>query len=147
VLAWSEGYGDLWMDDFLGESVSRMRAETRRVTKTYDSVANNPGSLVVAGDSVWVGDWDLPEVVRLPAVGSGSPRHVALRVLTRPAGVTSVAAGACAVWATVPDDHALGGSTRGPKRRLESRCGIPVGRRGGRQRNLGDCARARSRVI
>lgn len=28
-------------------------------------------------------------------------------VLTRPAGVTSVAAGAGAVWATVPDDHAL----------------------------------------
>jgi DNA-binding SARP family transcriptional activator/streptogramin lyase len=107
VLAWSEGYGDLWMDDFLGESVSRMRAETRGVTKTYDSVANNPGSLVVAGDAVWVGDWDVPEVVRLPAVGSGSPRHVALRVLTRPAGVTSVAAGEGAIWATVPDDHAL----------------------------------------
>ena len=107
VLAWSDDYGDLWMDDFLGGSVSRMRAETRGVTKTYDSVANNPGSLVVAGDAVWVGDWDVPEMVRLPAVGSGSPRHVALRVLTRPAGVTSVAAGAGAIWATVPDDHAL----------------------------------------
>ena len=107
VLAWSDDYGDLWMDDFLGGSVSRMRAETRGVTKTYDSVANNPGSLVVAGDAVWVGDWDVPEVARLPAVGSGSPRHVALPVLTRPAGVTSVAAGAGAIWATVPDDHAL----------------------------------------
>ena len=107
VLAWSDDYGDLWMDDFLGGSVSRMHAETRGVTKTYDSVANNPGSLVVAGDAVWVGDWDVPDVVRLPAVGSGSPRHVTLRVLTRPAGVTSVAAGAGAIWATVPDDHAL----------------------------------------
>ena len=28
-------------------------------------------------------------------------------MLTRPAGVTSVAAGAGAIWATVPDDHAL----------------------------------------
>jgi hypothetical protein len=95
------------MDDFLGASVSRMRAETRGVTKTYDSVANNPGSLVVAGDAVWVGDWDVPDVVRLPAVGSGSPRHLALLVLTRPAGGTIVAAGAGASWATVPDDHAL----------------------------------------
>ena len=107
VLAWSGGYGDLWMDDFNGGSVSRMRAKTRSVTKTYESVANNPGSLVVDGDAVWVGDWDVPRVIRVPAVGSGSPRHIALSVVTRPAGVTSVAAGAGAIWATVPDDHAL----------------------------------------
>jgi len=107
VLAWSDGYGDLWMDDFDGGSVSRMRAETRSVTTRYDSVADNPGSLVVAGDAVWVGDWDVAQVARLPAVGSGSPHHIALRVLSHSAGITSVAAGAGAIWATVPDDHAL----------------------------------------
>jgi streptogramin lyase len=101
------GYGDLWLGDFSGGSVSRMRAETRSVAKTYDFVANNPGSLVVDGDAVWVGDWDATRMVRLPAVGSGSPRDIALRVLSRPAGVTSVAAGAGAIWATVRDDHAL----------------------------------------
>jgi streptogramin lyase len=45
--------------------------------------------------------------VRLPAVGSGSPRHFRLRVLRHPAGVTGIAAAAGYVWATLPEDHAL----------------------------------------
>ena len=77
MLAWSDDYGDLWMDDFLGGSVSRMHAETRGVTKTYDSVANNPGSLVVAGDAVWVGDWDVPDVSASPR--SDLDHHVTSR--------------------------------------------------------------------
>jgi DNA-binding SARP family transcriptional activator/streptogramin lyase len=106
ALAWSEGYGDLWMTNFARGTVSRMHAATGGV-KTSESVANNPGALVVNGDAVWVGDWDIPDVVRLPAVGSGSPRHISLRVRTRPAGVTSVAAGAGAIWAAVPHDRAV----------------------------------------
>ena len=106
-LAWSEGYGDLWMDDFNGGSTSRMDAGTRTVTKTYRSVANYPGVLVVQGDGVWVGDWDIAQVVRLPAVGSGTPRHLHLHVRTHPAGVTGIAAGAGSIWATLPEDHAL----------------------------------------
>ena len=106
ALAWSEDYGDLWMTHFQAGSVSRRDARTGAV-KTYESVATNPGPLVVQRDSVWVGDWDRPTVVRLPATGSGPPLDIALPVTTRPAGVTSVAAGAGAVWATVPDDHAL----------------------------------------
>jgi hypothetical protein len=94
------------MTNFAQGSVSRMHAETEDV-KTSESVAENPGPLVVQGDSVWVGDWDTPDVVRLPAVGSGPPRHVSLDVTARPAGITSVAAGAGAVWAAVPDDHAV----------------------------------------
>jgi hypothetical protein len=105
-LAWSEGYGDLWMNDFARGSVSRLHAETGAV-KTFESVAVSPTALVVQGDSVWVGDWDLPDVVRLPAVGPGTPRHVSLPVKVRPAGVTTVAAGAGWVWATVPDSRAL----------------------------------------
>jgi streptogramin lyase len=61
----------------------------------------------VQGDSIWVGDWDNPDVVRLPAFGPGKPRDIPLKVLGRPAGVTTLAAGAGYVWATVPDDHAL----------------------------------------
>ena len=106
ALAWSEGYGDLWMTNFGDESVSRRHVETSDV-ETSESVAKQPGPLVVQHDSVWVGDWDAPVVVRLPAVGSGPPLRVSLPMTTHPAGVTSVAAGAGAIWATVPDDHAL----------------------------------------
>jgi streptogramin lyase len=106
ALAWSDGYGDLWMTNFDHQSVSRMHAETGDV-KTSESVAQLPGPLVVQGDSVWVGDWVSPDVVRLSAVGSGPPRHVSLRFTAGRAGVTSVAAGASAIWATVPDDHAV----------------------------------------
>jgi len=106
ALAWSEGYGDLWMTNFDDRSVLQMHAETGEVTP-FESVAKNPGALAVRGDSVWVGDWTKPEVVRLPTVGSGRPRHIPLHVTARPAGVTSVAAGAGAIWATVPDDHAV----------------------------------------
>jgi hypothetical protein len=78
-----------------------------RDVKTHKTVSKHPGYLVVQGDSVWVGDWNKPDVVRLPAVGSGRPRQIALPVTTRPAGVTTLAAGAGYIWATVPDDHAV----------------------------------------
>jgi DNA-binding SARP family transcriptional activator/streptogramin lyase len=106
ALAWSGGYGDLWMTNFDDQSVSRLHAETGEV-KPFERVANNPGALAVQGDSVWAGDWNAPDVVRLPAVGSAPPRHVSFDVTVQRAGITSVAAGAGAVWATVPDDHAV----------------------------------------
>jgi SARP family transcriptional regulator, regulator of embCAB operon len=106
ALAWSGGYGDLWMTNFDYQSISRLHAETGDV-KPFERVANNPGALVVQDDSVWAGDWNAPDVVRLPAVGSGAPRHISFDVTVQRAGVTSVAAGAGAVWATLPDDHAV----------------------------------------
>jgi DNA-binding SARP family transcriptional activator/streptogramin lyase len=106
ALAWSEGYGDLWMTNFDRGSVTRMHAETGDAS-TFESVANHPGALIVQGDAVWVGDWDVPDVVRLPAVGSGQPRHVVLAARSNPAGVTSVAAGAEAIWAAMPEDRAV----------------------------------------
>ena len=39
-VAWSD-YGDLWMSNFGAGSVSRLRAETKRVDKTIDGVAIN----------------------------------------------------------------------------------------------------------
>jgi pentatricopeptide repeat protein len=105
ALAWSE-YGDLWMTNFDDRSVTRMNPETREV-KAFEAVANNPGALVARGDSVWAGDWNAPALVRLPAVGERAPRQVSFDVTVRRAGVTSVAAGAGAIWATVPDDHAV----------------------------------------
>ena len=104
LLAWSDGYGDLWLDDFDGGTVSRMHADE---VKTFESVAINPGPLVVQGDAVWVGDWDIPQVIRLAAVGSRPARHIRLPVTSLPAGVTGIAAGAGSIWATVPENHAL----------------------------------------
>ena len=105
-MTWSDDYGDLWTGDFEGGTVSRLHAASER-KRTYTAVANNPGYLLVEADSVWVGDWDIPDLVRLPAVGSGASRRVHLPVHVRPAGVTTLAAGAGAIWATVPDDHAV----------------------------------------
>jgi DNA-binding SARP family transcriptional activator/streptogramin lyase len=105
-LAWSGGYGDLWMNDFDRGSVSRMDPATG-VVKTFSSVGINPAPLAVQGDAAWVGDWELPQLFRLPEVGSGRPLHVPLPVKVRPAGVTTVAAGDGFVWATVPDSRAL----------------------------------------
>jgi DNA-binding SARP family transcriptional activator/streptogramin lyase len=105
ALAWSD-YGDLWMTNFDDRSVSRLNPGTREV-KAFEAVANNPGALVADGDSVWAGDWNAPSLARLPAVGERAPRQVSFDVTVDRAGVTSVAAGAGAVWATVPDDHAV----------------------------------------
>lgn len=108
ALAWSEGYGDLWMNDFLRGSVSRMHAATGAV-KTFDSVGVNPASLVVNGDAVWVGDWSTPQLIRLRAVGAGRPRSIALPTVKSgvESSVWTVAAGAGAIWATTPRDRAL----------------------------------------
>ena len=107
-LGWSEGYGDLWMNDFARRSVSRMHAQNGAV-KTFESVGVRPAPLVVQGDTVWVGDWELPQLYRIPAVGSGIPRLVSLPVKARltGVGVTAVAAGGGWIWATVPVSRAL----------------------------------------
>jgi streptogramin lyase len=105
-LAWSEGYGDLWLDNFMDGTLTRLHAATGAV-KTVDGRAGNPAFSVVDGDVMWVGNWSLPEVVRLRAVGSASPHGVFLPVDNPVAGVSNVAAGAGAVWATTPQDGAL----------------------------------------
>lgn len=91
---------------FADGGVSRLHARTGDL-KTHELVASQPASLVVQGDAVWVGDWATPTVVRLPTIGSGTRRSISLPALAKLAGVTSVAAGAGAVWATVPDSHAV----------------------------------------
>lgn len=105
-LAWSDGYGDLWTNDFARDSVTRIHT-ANGARETFRFVGVNPASLVVDGDGVWVGGWANPEVIRLPAVGSSTQRDVFLPVKRSPAGVTMVAAGAGYIWATVPDSRAL----------------------------------------
>jgi class 3 adenylate cyclase/streptogramin lyase len=105
-LAWSGGYGDLWICSFPLGSVMRVHTATRDV-EVIEGVAFGPTSPVVDGDAVWVGDWDEPQLVRLSAVGSRRPRTISLPVQNRDAGVWRVAAGAGHVWATTPRDGAL----------------------------------------
>jgi hypothetical protein len=87
-----------------------MHADDTRRVRTYDAV-ESPAYLLVQGDSVWVADWNNPDVARLPAFGSGPPRHYRLKVRANPAGVVNLAAGYGAIWATVPTTTPPGGST------------------------------------
>jgi class 3 adenylate cyclase/streptogramin lyase len=105
-LAWSEGYGDLWLSDFYAGSVSRLHASTQHM-QTVGEVATNPGAVAVDRDTVWVGDWSSEQVTRLNAVRSSRPRTIILSKSNTAPGVWSVAAGAGAIWATTPRDHSL----------------------------------------
>jgi DNA-binding SARP family transcriptional activator/streptogramin lyase len=106
ALAWSEGYGDLWLNNFDLGSVTRMHVATGAV-QTVDGVAVNPTFPVVDGDVLWAGDWTAPSVERLRAVGSHNLRRIFLPTHNPAAGVWKVATGAGAVWATTPRDGAL----------------------------------------
>ena len=102
-LAWSEGYGDLWIAHFELGSLSQLHAATGEV-KTTGKVAINPVSPIVDGDTVWVGDWSVPQVIRIPAVGAGEARSIPLP--GENIGIFSVVwqvdAGAGAIWAATP---------------------------------------------
>ncbi len=111
ALAWSGGYGDLWIASFSDGNLTRLQTATGTET-TIDHVAPQPVSPIVDGSVVWVGDWSSPQVVRLAAVGTPRPRSIALRVRhhTRCATISCVwrvAAGAGAIWAATPEDDAL----------------------------------------
>ena len=106
-LAWSEGYGDLWINNFDDGSVTRLHATTGAM-KTVKSIASNPAFAVVDGDFVWVGDWSAPQVVRLRAIGPARPRPITLPTRSFGfVGVWNIAAGAGDIWATTPRDGAL----------------------------------------
>lgn len=105
-LAWSEGYGDLWVSNFATGRLTRIHPATESV-ETIDTAAVNPAFLVVEGDVVWVGDWDGPRVGRHSAVESGHSRVVSLPVHNPTAGVWDIAAGLGAIWATTPRDGTL----------------------------------------
>jgi DNA-binding beta-propeller fold protein YncE len=112
ALAWSGAYGDLWISNFDDGAVTRLHAATGRV-RTFDSVGTNPGpGLAVDGSSVWVGDWSTEVVMRIGAAGPLQLRSVRLPVgnllgCPRTSCVWSVAAGAGAIWATMPENRAL----------------------------------------
>jgi len=110
ALAWSGGYGELWIANFDDGTLMRFNPTTHAL-KTINSGATNPDSPVIDGDTLWFGDWAKPQVVRLPAVGSGAPQSTHLPVqhagCPKLSCVWNVAVGAGAIWATTPEDHAL----------------------------------------
>lgn len=102
-LAWSDGYGDLWIENFDNGSLTRLTPTTRAV-HPVNHVAIEPNFPVVDGNVVWVADWGSGQVVRLNAVGPPLPHHIHLPGAT---SVWNIAVGAGAVWATTPGDSAL----------------------------------------
>jgi serine/threonine protein kinase len=110
-LAWSGRHGDLWVSTFNYRSLTRVDGTTTRMQKTKESVAKNPSSVVVGGNSVWVGDWGAGQVVRVYAVGAWRRHPIALPARSfgcpKFSCVWRVAAGAGFIWATTPEDGAL----------------------------------------
>jgi len=100
-LEWSEGYGDLWMENFADGSLTRLHAATG-ARRTFLGAAFNPAYGVVDGDAVWVADWSAPQVTRLHAVGRPRPRRISLPTGNPLVGVENIAGGAGAIWATMP---------------------------------------------
>ena len=104
-LAWSDGYGDLWIANFFSGSLTRLHAASGAMKTT--AWGGNPAFPVVEGDAVWVADWGESRVVRLHAVGPARPHSVWLPIRNFTATTWDVAAGSGAVWATTPRDHAV----------------------------------------
>ena len=104
-LSWSEGYGDLWINNFDEGSLTRLHPATG-ATDLVDAVHGNWGSSAIGGETLWASDWSRPQVVRLRAVGSSRPSSISLPVV-REAGTWNVAAGAGGIWATTPRDRAV----------------------------------------
>ena len=113
TFAWSARTHDLWTNNYGWGSLSRLdpandSSAVRRI------VAPEPVFPVVAGDSVWVGDWAMPRVERVALSGSRRPRNITLFRTRPPAvlqdsnrGVWNIAAGAGYIWATTPRFGAL----------------------------------------
>ena len=106
ALAWADTSGDLWASNFERGTLTRLDASTRAV-ESVNVLSSEPVPILVDGETVWVGDWGLPEVERLRAVGPSRPRLVELPVRKAGTGVWQIAAGEGYIWATTPRDGAL----------------------------------------
>ena len=105
-LAWSGGYGDVWIANFRSATLTRLHPATGAMT-TISGVGTGPAFPIVDGGVVWLADWLAPRLVRVNGTGAPTPQVVSLPVRAPGVGVWSVAAGAGAVWATTPRAHAL----------------------------------------
>lgn len=107
AMAWADGYGDVWMTNFDAGTMTRYDVATGKSAIVRSGVAN-PGSVVVNGDTVWVGDWNSMTVSRLHAVGPPRPRRIVLTRHTPVAsGVWDIAAGFGYIWVTAPRSRTI----------------------------------------
>lgn len=111
ALGWSARYGDLWATGFGDGSLTRIGAVAPS-HRSFDAVVTNPDAVAFYGSGVWVGDWSSPDLVRLDATDPSHRHRVRLPVVNRRgcpriSCVWTLAAGAGAIWATMPRDRAL----------------------------------------
>jgi len=106
AFAWSATHRDLWTNNTFPGSITRLHPKNG-ASAVFDTAESEPVFPVVAGDTVWTGDWMTPHVERLDMSGSGRPRSIPLPTHNPYAGVWNVAAGAGYIWATTPRDGAL----------------------------------------
>jgi len=107
AIGWADGYGDLWWTYFGAGTIARLKPERGAVKLVYGPLGFSPGSVVIDGDAVWVGDWNDDRVMRIDAARSRRMRIVPLRTQTGEAGVWMVAAAGEHAWATTPRDSAV----------------------------------------
>lgn len=103
MLAWSDGYGELWIANVDNGSLTRLTPRAK-AQHTIKQVAAEPVFPAVDGNVIWVADWTSGEVVRVNAVGPPRPHGITLHDTT---SVWDIAVGAGAIWATTPNDGAL----------------------------------------
>ena len=83
AFAWSAAHGDLWINNSggSGEYPSGFtRLHARNGASSFFYIAAHTVFPAVAGHTVWAGDWDRPQVVRLDISGSQTPRIIGLPV-------------------------------------------------------------------
>jgi class 3 adenylate cyclase/streptogramin lyase len=104
-LAWAKSY--LWVANFYGSSVSRIRAATSSVD-TLDDIGGRLGPfwVVVTNNAVWLAQVADHRVWRIDPHAFRYGGAVILDV-KRESGIASLAAGEGSVWATTPGDSAL----------------------------------------
>jgi streptogramin lyase len=108
-LMWADGYGDLWITNFEQGSLTSLHPATG-AGQFVPAHGTNPVFPVLDRDTIWVGDWSSPQLLRFPAVGSSVPTRIKrIKLPVRPpySDVWNVAAGAGSIWATTPRAHAL----------------------------------------
>jgi class 3 adenylate cyclase/DNA-binding beta-propeller fold protein YncE len=101
-LAWAGGY--LWVPNYYGSSVSRIRGATNSVESLQD--VRGPFPIAITTDAVWVGHSSGQRISRIDREAFRYDGAVILGV-KRQSAIFWVAAGEGSVWATTPADSAL----------------------------------------
>jgi streptogramin lyase len=106
AMAFANFYNDVWMTNFGNGTMTRYDVATGKLS-TVPSGVRLPGSVVVDGNTVWVGDWGASAVARLHAVGPPRARRLPLPATFKLDGIWNLAAGAGFIWAVSPRNRTI----------------------------------------